>query len=64
MPYPWRAALGRGLIFAIFLLAHLGVIIGFYPKFVEQQGALLSIAKSLGRVFSQTAEISAKSEWG
>lgn len=64
MPFPWRSSLGRGLIFAIFLLAHLAVIIGFYPKFVEQQGALLSIAKSLGGVFSKTAEISAKSEWG
>ncbi|MHC4261453.1 MAG: ABC transporter permease subunit [Planctomycetota bacterium] len=64
MPHPWRAALGRGLVFALFLLVHLAVIIGFYPKFVEQQGALLAIAKGLGKVFSQTAEISTKSEWG
>lgn len=64
MPKVWRSAFWRGMLFALFLITHLAVIIGFYPQFVEQQGALLTLAKGLGKIFSQTAELSAKSQWG
>lgn len=64
MPYVWRSAFLRGLIFTLFLLAHLGVTIGFYPKFVEEMGALARLGKSLGSQFKVLSEVSTASDWG
>lgn len=64
MPYPWRSAALRGLIFSLFLLAHLSVTIGFYPKFVEEMGALARLASNLGSQFKLLSEATTSSDWG
>ena len=64
MPYVWRSAFFRGLIFSLFLLAHLSVTIGFYPKFLEEMSALVRLASNLGSQFKLISDATTQSDWG
>jgi ABC-type transport system involved in multi-copper enzyme maturation permease subunit len=64
VPHVWRSALARGLGFAAILTAHLALIIGLYPKFLEQQSAIMKLADAFGGVLQQLTDLAAEKEWG
>ena len=63
MPHVWRSALLGALGFGLLLGAHLAFVIGFYPEWVEQQGALLKVARTLGGVIGREAELATRSDF-